>query len=259
MKELGGDRKRHWRNHHRDVPAHVRNGRGRHALAAYRNLTAASTAVHSHLVVVHEKRESEPPLPKALLACHRRVRVERCTLLGRRSSADGHRRSLRHEAETASRTGIGKRRDCAWGDSAGHSALVLVDEGSHGGMPQRLPELSGARLARGTAGAQRQETTTHPGSVAMTPRGGLSIRMLPPGRGLPARLSRRELRLRKPQHVLVLGAGMLMMSVMLARGFGRFHGGLELSWATAHMQGCPGSGDSAPPTRVGNGNVRGAI
>ncbi|MGC1461964.1 MAG: hypothetical protein WA802_07170 [Terracidiphilus sp.] len=27
-------------------------------------------------------------------------------------------------------------------------------------------------------------------------------------------------------HVLTLGAGMLLMSLMLARGFGRFHGGL---------------------------------
>jgi hypothetical protein len=32
--------------------------------------------------------------------------------------------------------------------------------------------------------------------------------------------------LRKTQHVLVLGAGILIMSLMLARGFGRFHGGL---------------------------------
>ena len=32
--------------------------------------------------------------------------------------------------------------------------------------------------------------------------------------------------IRKTRHVLVLGAGILIMSVMLARGFGRFHGGL---------------------------------
>jgi hypothetical protein len=32
--------------------------------------------------------------------------------------------------------------------------------------------------------------------------------------------------LRKTQHVLVLGAGMLIMSLMLARTFGRLHGGL---------------------------------
>jgi ABC-type tungstate transport system substrate-binding protein len=32
--------------------------------------------------------------------------------------------------------------------------------------------------------------------------------------------------LRKTQHVLVLGAGILMMSVMLARVFGRLYGGL---------------------------------
>jgi hypothetical protein len=32
--------------------------------------------------------------------------------------------------------------------------------------------------------------------------------------------------LRKTPHVLVLGAGMLIMSVMLARTFGRLHGGL---------------------------------
>ncbi len=32
--------------------------------------------------------------------------------------------------------------------------------------------------------------------------------------------------LRKTQHVLVLGAGILLMSVMLAHAFGRFHGGL---------------------------------
>ena len=32
--------------------------------------------------------------------------------------------------------------------------------------------------------------------------------------------------LRKTQHVLALGAGILIMSVMLARAFGRFHGGL---------------------------------
>jgi hypothetical protein len=30
--------------------------------------------------------------------------------------------------------------------------------------------------------------------------------------------------LRKTQHVLVLGAGILIMSILLARGFGRFHG-----------------------------------
>jgi len=32
--------------------------------------------------------------------------------------------------------------------------------------------------------------------------------------------------LRKNQHVLVLGAGILLISLMGARGFGRFHGGL---------------------------------
>ena len=32
--------------------------------------------------------------------------------------------------------------------------------------------------------------------------------------------------LRDNRHVLVLGAGILLMSVMLARSFGRFHGGL---------------------------------
>jgi len=32
--------------------------------------------------------------------------------------------------------------------------------------------------------------------------------------------------LRKTQHVLVLGAGILLMSLMLARTFGRFHGGM---------------------------------
>ena len=32
--------------------------------------------------------------------------------------------------------------------------------------------------------------------------------------------------LRKTQHVLVLGAGILVMSFMLARAFGRCHGGL---------------------------------
>jgi ABC-type tungstate transport system substrate-binding protein len=32
--------------------------------------------------------------------------------------------------------------------------------------------------------------------------------------------------LRKTQHVLVLGAGILIMSLMLARAFGRFYGGL---------------------------------
>ncbi|MGD0679926.1 MAG: hypothetical protein ABSC94_31470 [Polyangiaceae bacterium] len=32
--------------------------------------------------------------------------------------------------------------------------------------------------------------------------------------------------LRKTPHVLVLGAGILVMSVMLAHAFGRFHGGL---------------------------------
>jgi hypothetical protein len=30
----------------------------------------------------------------------------------------------------------------------------------------------------------------------------------------------------KTRHVLVLGAGILVMSLMLARAFGRFHGGL---------------------------------
>jgi hypothetical protein len=32
--------------------------------------------------------------------------------------------------------------------------------------------------------------------------------------------------LRKTVHVLVLGAGFLLMALMLARAFGRFHGGL---------------------------------
>jgi hypothetical protein len=32
--------------------------------------------------------------------------------------------------------------------------------------------------------------------------------------------------LRKTQHVLVLGAGIVVMSIMLARTFGRFYGGL---------------------------------
>ena len=32
--------------------------------------------------------------------------------------------------------------------------------------------------------------------------------------------------LRKTRHVLVLGAGIFLMSFMAARGFGRFHGGL---------------------------------
>jgi hypothetical protein len=32
--------------------------------------------------------------------------------------------------------------------------------------------------------------------------------------------------LRKSQHVLVLGAGVLVMAMMLAHAFGRFHGGL---------------------------------
>jgi hypothetical protein len=32
--------------------------------------------------------------------------------------------------------------------------------------------------------------------------------------------------LRKTAHVVALGAGILVMSLMLARGFGRFHGGL---------------------------------
>ena len=32
--------------------------------------------------------------------------------------------------------------------------------------------------------------------------------------------------LRKSQHVLVLGPGVLVMAMMLAHAFGRFHGGL---------------------------------
>jgi hypothetical protein len=32
--------------------------------------------------------------------------------------------------------------------------------------------------------------------------------------------------LRNTRHVLVLGAGILLMSLMLARAFGRFYGGL---------------------------------
>jgi len=32
--------------------------------------------------------------------------------------------------------------------------------------------------------------------------------------------------LRNTRHVLILGAGILIMSLMLAHGFGRFHGGL---------------------------------
>jgi ABC-type tungstate transport system substrate-binding protein len=34
-----------------------------------------------------------------------------------------------------------------------------------------------------------------------------------------------EFNLRKTQHVLILGAGILIMSLMLARAFARFHGG----------------------------------
>jgi hypothetical protein len=33
--------------------------------------------------------------------------------------------------------------------------------------------------------------------------------------------------LQNPLQVVVLGAGMTVMSVMMARAFGRFHGGLE--------------------------------
>jgi len=32
--------------------------------------------------------------------------------------------------------------------------------------------------------------------------------------------------LRSTRHVLLLGAGILLMSLMLARAFGRFHGGM---------------------------------
>jgi hypothetical protein len=32
--------------------------------------------------------------------------------------------------------------------------------------------------------------------------------------------------LRNTKHVVGLGAGVVVMSIMLARGFGRFHGGL---------------------------------
>jgi len=35
-----------------------------------------------------------------------------------------------------------------------------------------------------------------------------------------------NLELRKTRHVLVLGAGILIMSLMLAHALGRFHGGL---------------------------------
>ena len=35
-----------------------------------------------------------------------------------------------------------------------------------------------------------------------------------------------DFNLRKTQHVLALGAGILIMALMLARSFGRFHGGL---------------------------------
>ncbi len=40
--------------------------------------------------------------------------------------------------------------------------------------------------------------------------------------------------LRKTRHVLVLGAGVLIFSVLLARGFGRFHGG-AVSLATGSV------------------------
>src|ERR1700720_4416380 len=43
------------------------------------------------------------------------------------------------------------------------------------------------------------------------------------GYGLVCRL--RTFDLRKSQHVVVLAAGILVMSVMLAHAFGRFHGG----------------------------------
>jgi hypothetical protein len=39
--------------------------------------------------------------------------------------------------------------------------------------------------------------------------------------------------LRKIQHVLVLGAGIVLMSLMLARTFGRFHGGCEAAFSIA--------------------------
>jgi hypothetical protein len=54
----------------------------------------------------------------------------------------------------------------------------------------------------------------------------LNLGALQPDRRLLARLPRRELRVAQTQHVLVLGAGILVMSFMLARAFGRFHGGL---------------------------------
>jgi len=40
----------------------------------------------------------------------------------------------------------------------------------------------------------------------------------------PCRVGKFELR--NTRHWVVLGAGIVLMSVMLARGFGRFHGGL---------------------------------
>ena len=41
---------------------------------------------------------------------------------------------------------------------------------------------------------------------------------------LVARVGRFELR--QTRHVVVLGLGALLMALMLARGFGRFHGGI---------------------------------
>ncbi len=47
------------------------------------------------------------------------------------------------------------------------------------------------------------------------------------GAGLPPRLRRvGTFELRQTRHVVILGLGVLAMAVMLARAFGRFHGGL---------------------------------
>jgi hypothetical protein len=92
---------------------------------------------------------------EGLLACHCGVRVERHTRVGYSRSADGHRRSRRHETEAASRTDTGKCSDCAWSDSAPHTADVPDCDDRHVGMHERSPErkLPSSRLNHSTAGS----------------------------------------------------------------------------------------------------------
>jgi len=84
-----------------------------------------------------------------------------------------------------------------------------------------------AHLGNGISGHPFQSPfASSPGKGLSSSTVNVLLGPVQPGRRLLARLSRWKFDLRRTRHVLVLGAGIVFISVMCARGFGRFHGGL---------------------------------